>query len=320
MNDPVLPLTAPRTEVLVVGSINLDLVVTAARLPLPGETVLGTRFEQIPGGKGANQAVAAARLGAHTRMLGCLGNDAYGIRLRQSLQSHQIDDRAVTTLADMTSGLAVISVDQQGQNSIIVLSGANGQLTPDRVRQHAAVFAEVQVVLLQLEIPLETVSQSIELARHAGALTVLDPAPVPTDGRLPEALYRVDLFTPNHTEAERLWGQQIDGPSTALAAAAEFQRRGSRHVVIKLGPDGAVFRCDDGQTGHVPAPVVSVVDTTAAGDAFNAALACGIASGQSLATAMSWGCCAGSVACTRHGAQPSLPNWDDLRALFRAER
>lgn len=307
--------SAAAPALVVVGSLNLDLVVRAPRLPQPGETLHGDSLDLVSGGKGANQAVAAARLGARTALVGRVGDDAFGVRLRDALSAAGVDIAPVEVTPQTTSGVALITVDAAGQNAIIVIGGANSWLTPDDVERQRARIAAADALLLQLEVPLPTVTRAARVARAAGVWTVLDPAPAPSCA-LPDELYEVDCFTPNQTEAETLTGRPVRSVAEAVQAAAILAERGARTVVIKLGELGAVWRDEGGRTGHVPAPSVNVVDTTAAGDAFTAALAYGVAAGVGLEEAVRWGCAAGALAVTKAGAQPALPTAAEVRDLL----
>ena len=298
-------------HIVVVGSINMDLVARMARLPRPGETVPGDDFQMIPGGKGANQAVAAARLGARVTMIGRVGDDSFGEVLRRGLIENGIDTTHVLTTAGCSSGVALIGVETSGANSITVVAGANGQLTPHDVESRADVIAAADALIVQLETPLDTVATAIRLAREAGVRTILDPAPAPS-GVLPDDLRAVDLISPNQTEAEALTGIIVSDLATAERAARRLQQLGAREVVLKLGELGALICDATGRIEHVSATKANVIDTTAAGDAFTAALTVALAEGRSLIDATRFGCAAGTLACTKFGAQPAMPARDDL--------
>ena len=296
----------PSPSIVVIGSINMDLVARVARLPQPGETVLGNDLAYVPGGKGANQAVAAARLGANVTMIGRVGDDPFGQTLLAGLRNERICTDHVAVVPNCSSGVAWIGVSDDGMNSITVISGANGQLTPDDVAAVEPVIAAADVVLLQLEIPLETAARASRLARKHRVRTILDSAPAPTT-RLPDDLLHVDLLTPNQTEAEAITGIVVKDAATAVQAARQLQHDGAKAVVIKLGEQGAVWLDDAGKFAHVPARRIEAVDTTAAGDAFTAALAVALAEGRNLPDAVKWGCAAGTLAALTPGAQPSMP-------------
>jgi ribokinase len=304
-------------RVLVVGSINLDLVVRVLKLPKPGETVHGDAFVESPGGKGANQAVAAAWLGAQATMIGRIGDDAFGQKALVALSRASVNIDHVLITRGCSSGVALINVEASGQNAITVIPGANACVTPDDVQELEDLFRVTDAVLVQLEIPLSTVVATCSLARKHGALIVFDPAPAPNH-ELPNELYAADLICPNQIEAEALTGIAVTTPANALAAAALLSSRGAKQTVIKLGKQGA-FVCDsDCKSMHVPAPQVNAIDTTAAGDAFQAALAVALIEGQSLFNATRFACAAGALATTKHGAQQAMPTRGDLEQLLSA--
>jgi ribokinase len=298
--------------VVVVGSINLDLVVRAARLPQPGETIRGSDFETIPGGKGANQAVAAARLGAETCMVGRVGADDFGRQLRKDLADNGVDVAHVTADREHPTGIALIVVQASGENSIIVVGGANAALAPAKLRQAKTAIATADVVLLQLEIPLETVAAVIQAAAKAGVRTILDAGPA-TDAA-PHLIAAPDVISPNLVEAEALLGH---GVTNAEQAARELVAHGAKAAVVKAGAQGCAWATLRGsvprlRSGRTGAARVQVVDTTAAGDAFTAALGVALAEGKDLAAAAKWANLAGALAVTRFGAQPSMPTRAEL--------
>lgn len=292
-------------HIVVVGSINMDLVTRMSRLPRPGETLHGDDFQTIPGGKGANQAVAAAQLGADVTMIGRVGDDAFGGQLRESLKQYGVLTQFVQTTPECPSGVAIINVESSGANSIVVVAGANGRLTPQDVQHCASLITSADAVVVQLETPVETIAAAITIAREANVRTILDPAPAPS-GPLPAELQVVDYISPNQTEAEAMTGIVVNDVLSAEQAAEVLCDRGARHVVMKLGELGALIYTD-GKGEHIPATPIDVVDTTAAGDAFTAGLAVGLAEGRSLAEAARLGCAAGTLACTVFGAQPAMP-------------
>ena len=308
-------MTQHAPHIVVVGSINMDLVARMVRLPRPGETVPGDDFQTIPGGKGANQAVAAARLGARVTMIGRVGDDSFGETLRRSLTDFGVSTEHVLVTKGCSSGVALIGVEATGANSITVIAGANGRLTPHDVESRADVIASADALIVQLETPLDTVATAIRLAREAGVRTILDPAPAPS-GTLPDELREVDLISPNQTEAEALTGIVVSDVASAVPAARQLQRLGAREVVLKLGALGALVCDATGRIEHVSATKAHVVDTTAAGDAFTAALAVALAEGRSLMDATRFGCAAGTLACTKFGAQRAMPTRDDLRQFL----
>ncbi|MGQ9926625.1 MAG: ribokinase [Chloroflexaceae bacterium] len=298
--------------IVVFGSINMDLVARAPRLPAPGETAPGHTFFTAPGGKGANQAVACARLGAPTRMVGRVGDDAFGAELRASLRAAGVDERDVLTSSG-PSGAALIAVDDAGRNTIIVVPGANGAIGPADITRLEAALMGARVLLLQLEIPPEAVIAAADAARRAGVPVILDPAPA---HELPTELYRLtDIITPNESEAATLVGFALSDEAAWRAAARALRARTGGAVALKLGEHGALLFAGD-QFLHLPAFPVRAVDTVAAGDAFNAGLAVALVEGQPLATAMRWAVAAGAVAVTRPGAQPAMPSRVEVLAML----
>jgi len=307
---------AEPAEVVVIGSINMDLVLRVAHPPLPGETVLARDLVTIPGGKGANQAVGAARLGAKTAIVGRVGEDEFGGRLLAGLKTNHVDTRFVTITEGAPSGVAVITVDDKGENAICVSSGANARVTPADIDAAADVIRNAEVCLLQLELPLETVLHAIAVCRRAGVETILDPAPAPIDA--PDALFDVDVITPNLTEADTLTHKSPrNHERETRAVAAALAARGARYVVLKLGDRGALV-CDGDTCEHVPGHKIKPVDTTAAGDAFTAALGFARTRGKNLHEATKLANAAGAAACLKFGAQPSLPTYEEVSKLMPA--
>lgn len=299
--------------VVVFGSINMDLVATTARLPRPGETVSGEHFRTAPGGKGANQAVACARLGVPTRLVGRLGADSFGAALRAVLAAEGVELSGVVDDQEQPSGVALITVDGAGENSIVVVPGANGAVGGDDLGRLEQALAGARVLLLQLEIPLEAVAAAASLARARGVTVILDPAPAQP---LPAALYPlVDLLTPNEGEAATLVGHAVTDDQTAAAAADALHARGAGHVLLKRGGRG-VLSVGAAEQLALPAFPVTPVDTVAAGDAFNGGLAAALAEGRPLREALRWGLAAGAVAVTRAGAQNAMPRRAELEALL----
>lgn len=299
--------------IAVVGSINLDLVVRCAALPRPGQTVAGDDLQEHGGGKGANQAVAAARLGARTTLIARVGDDGAGQRLRAGLAAEGVAVPDDLVSAGVPSGTAIIAVEHGGENHILLVPGANAQLMPADVERHGGCIRAARVLLLQLEIPGETVLAAARLARAAGVRVLLDPAPAPQ--RLDPGLHHVDLLSPNRSEAEALVGRPLPTIAAVGEAACELVARGAGAVVVTLGAEGALL-CADGRTRHLPAPAVDAIDATAAGDAFKAALALRWAEGAALEEAVRFALAAGALAASRPGAQPSLPRRAEVEALL----
>lgn len=299
-------------KVVVVGSLNMDLVTRAERLPRAGETLVGQSFATVSGGKGANQAVAAARLGAEVSMVGCVGDDAYGEQLRSALLAEQIDCQAVTAVAG-SSGVALIVVDDSSQNAIVIVAGGNGQLTPEVVGGFDPVLQAADVIICQLEVPLATVEHTLKRGRALGKTVILNPAPA--SGPLPADWYSsIDYLIPNESEAAALSGLPVDSLASAEAAASQLLAAGAGKVIITLGPQGSLFASGTGFE-HFPAPRVKAVDTTAAGDTFVGGFAAALAAGKSEAEAIRFGQVAAALSVTRSGAQPSIPTLFDVQAF-----
>ncbi|MFM0391969.1 ribokinase [Paraburkholderia phytofirmans] len=293
-------------RVLVVGSINTDLVARAPHLPRPGETIGGHEFSQVAGGKGGNQAVAAARIGAQVAMVGCVGKDANGAQRVKDLEAEGIDCSGVEVHPGQPTGVAMVTVSDDGQNTIVVVAGSNGELTPESVARHEAAIKACDVVVCQLETPWDSVHATLALARRLGKITVLNPAPA--TGPLPaEWLPLVDYLVPNEVEAAILAGLPVESQSGARRAATELQQGGARNVIVTLGAQGAYLLVEGGEGMHFPAPQVQAVDTTAAGDTFIGVFAAQLASRQPLEGAISLAQRAASISVTRAGAQPSIP-------------
>ncbi|AJO77745.1 ribokinase [Pseudomonas sp. MRSN 12121] len=299
-------------KVVVVGSLNMDLVTRAERLPRAGETLVGQSFATVSGGKGANQAVAAARLGAEVSMVGCVGDDAYGEQLRSALLAEQIDCQAVTAVAG-SSGVALIVVDDSSQNAIVIVAGGNGQLTPEVVGGFDPVLQAADVIICQLEVPLATVEHTLKRGRALGKTVILNPAPA--SGPLPADWYSsIDYLIPNESEAAALSGLPVDSLASAEAAASQLLAAGAGKVIITLGGQGSLFASGTGFE-HFPAPRVKAVDTTAAGDTFVGGFAAALAAGKSEAEAIRFGQVAAALSVTRSGAQPSIPTLSDVQAF-----
>ena len=298
-------------RIVIVGSINMDLVARMDRLPKPGETVTGESFQTVSGGKGANQAVAASRLGARVTMIGRVGDDSFGVTLRKNLNSAGVETDHVLETSGVSSGVALIGVEQSGANAITVVPAANGRLTADDVRLCQDMIATASALIVQLETPMETVAAAILIAKKCRVLTVLDPAPAPK-GPLPRELMTVDILSPNQSEAEALTGIPVVDWESAKLAAQAMRDLGANSVVLKMGVLGALVYAQDGSIHQIAAFIADVVDTTAAGDAFTAALTVALCEGQSLENAAHFGSLAGTFACTRFGAQPAMPTRDEL--------
>ena len=304
-------------NIVVVGSVNLDLVCTAKKIPVPGETVWGERLQQFPGGKGANQAVAAGKLGSPVSMVAKVGDDDFGRSLLESLRHASVNVQRVGIAPATASGVALIAVDAVGQNSIIVVPGANAALRPQDLERCLPLFESAGIVLAQLEIPLETIEFLCDTAHRLNVPLMLDPAPA---RELPANLLRcVTYLTPNETEACTLCGIAADEltPDSVAAIAARLQATGPATVIIKMGRHGAYLRQADGVGRMVPGFKVEAVDTTAAGDAFNGGCAVALMRGASLDEAVQFAIGVSAVAVMRPGAQPAMPTLDEVERLFQ---
>jgi ribokinase len=296
-------------NLLVVGSLNADLVVRAPRFPQPGETISGEDLQVIPGGKGANQAVAAARHGANVVMLGRVGKDNFGDLLQENLESNRVDTELIRR-DDASTGTAIIVVDANGQNSIVLSAGANGNVSSSDVE--FASFSNFNLLLLQLEIPLPTVLSAAKKAKENDLRVILNPAPAK---ELPDVLIALaDFIVPNETELSLLSGLPVTDIPSAEAAAKRLRERGAQNVIVTLGSRGALLVTGEGVT-HVDAFQVEVVDTTAAGDAFIGGFA-SVLDSSSLPEAVQYACACGALATTKFGAQPSLPTKEEVEKFM----
>ena len=297
------------------GSSNVDMVVQLGRLPQRGETVGGGRYFQAGGGKGANQAIAAARLGAQVSFLGCVGDDEFGRRSIASLGSEGIDTTSCRIVGGQASGVALIYVGPDGENMIALAPGANDALTVQDIDAASDVIASADILIVQLEVPVAAVLASMKVARRAGRLTLLNPAPAPEESAIRELLQLADFVNPNATEAYRTTGIAVDGNESARAAGEELVSMGAGNAIITLGHNGA-YAVAGNMTGPIPAYRVGAIDATGAGDAFTGALAVALAAGQDLAEACRFACAAGALATTRAGAQPSMPRLEEVTDLI----
>lgn len=299
--------------ILVVGSLNMDHVIRSPEIPLPGETVLGTSLSLVPGGKGANQAYAAGKLGAHTMMIGAVGDDSNGKELVSNLASVGVDTSGIAVLKDQPTGAAFITVNDKGENNIIVVPGANSKLTPSHILANEALFDKCDAVLLQIEIPMETILCAAKLAKQKGKMVILDPAPVPPS--FPEELIKyVDILKPNEYELARLSNLPTDTMEHIRSASKKMMDLGVATLVVTLGANGIVF-VDKDTFEHVPSQKVQVVDTTAAGDSFVAAFALHLTNGGSIKDAICFGNKVSAIVVTRPGAQTSIPSLSEIEHL-----
>lgn len=303
--DPASP------EVIVFGSLNMDLVVRVPRVPEAGETLQAHSLIQTPGGKGANQAVACARLGARVAMVGRIGDDAFGLELKTSLEADGVDARDVATDA-VPTGVALIMVDDGAQNRIALVPGANASVSVEDARTLRPVLETARILSLQLEVPMAAVCEAAAVARACGCSVLLNPAPAQP---LPEVLWKlVDIMVLNETEAATLSGFAVHDIASAASAADLLRRRGPSQVILTLGSQGALVAGADA-CRHFPALSVRAVDTTAAGDTFIGALCAALAKGEALDAGVALGIQAAAVCVTRAGAQISMPHREDLAAM-----
>lgn len=297
-------------RVVVVGSLNMDLVTRAERLPRAGETLAGESFTTVPGGKGANQAVAAARLGASVAMIGCVGDDAYGQLLRDGLLAEGIDSQAVEVVPGVSSGVALIVVDAASQNAIVIIAGSNGRLLPPSIARFDALLQGADVIVCQMEVPHQTVAHTLARGRALGKTVILNPAPA--TGPLPlEWLANIDYLIPNESEAAALTGLPVTDLPSAEAVGVHLRDLGVDRVIVTLGAEG-VLRVGAEGSEHFAASEVQAVDTTAAGDTFVGGFAAALARGCSERDAILFGQRAAAISVTRAGAQPSIPELAEL--------
>ena len=303
-------------NILVIGSANIDLVARVSRIPRPGETLMGQSFSTICGGKGANQAVAAARLGGNVAFLGCVGDDAFGVQQKESLSAAGVNLSYLKTVSGTPTGTAIIEVSDEGEKSIVVIPGANFELTPKDILACRAAFEAADAVLMQLEVPVEVVEAALDLARETDTLSILD---IGSDQPVSEAVIgKATVVTPNTSEAERLTGMTIESYADVEAAALRLLSFGSRHVVMKLGSRGSRYFGAGVRLDASPFKV-DVVDTTAAGDAFTGALGVGWNEGA-IAETLRFANAVGALATTKAGAQPSLPFVEDVVRMLEEQR
>jgi len=303
-------------KLAVLGSINADHILNLAHFPRPGETVIGKQYHIAFGGKGANQAVAAGRAGADIAFIACVGADDIGERIRQQLQQDRIDTAPVETVADESTGVAMIFVNGEGENNIGIYSGANAALTPARVAQHQQVIADADALLMQLESPLESVLAAAKVARAQQTQVILNPAPA--TALSDELLALIDIITPNETEAEILTGIAVKSDEEAARAAAALHAKGIATVLITLGRRG-VWLSEQGNGVRIPGFSVQAIDTIAAGDTFNGAFITARLEGVAMHDAVRFAHAAAAIAVTRPGAQPSVPWRTEIDAFLQQQ-
>jgi len=304
-------------DVLVFGSISMDLTTYVPTLPRLGETLRGSAYITVPGGKGDNQAVAAARMGAETAFIGRVGDDQFGEQVKRIVSGEHVDVSGLIKDPEHDTGLAVISVDANADNAIIIISGANMAMDDSDLTRAEVMMSKTKVVMLQLEIPVPISVAAAKMAKDKGALVVFDPAPASS---LPDEAYRyIDYITPNEVETEALVGFYPQDEIMAAKAAKWFREKGVGAAIIKLGAKGVYFE-DKNASGFIPAFKVDAIDTVAAGDAFNGGLAVALAEGKPLSEAVRWAAAAGAMATTKKGAMPSMPYREEVIALLEKQK
>ena len=298
------------SAIVVVGSANMDMVAKIREFPRPGETIFGTSFGMFPGGKGANQAVCAAKLGAHVKFLGKIGSDVLGERLAETMERHQVDLGHLMKADDITSGTALITVDGTGENEIVVVSGSNMAIKPAEIRKHRSAFRHAAVVLSQLETPLPVVREALLQGKRHGAITILNPAPA---GAIPRPMFRlVDYLTPNETEAEILTSIKVSTLAGAEKAARKLLDLGVTNVIVTLGSRGSLL-VNKQVVKRFAAIKVRAVDSTGAGDAFSGAMAYALARGKQVGDAIVFASRVAAFSVTRMGAIASMPTLREIR-------
>jgi ribokinase len=305
----------PKKKLVVIGSVNADHVLQLETFPRPGETVVGHGYQVIPGGKGANQAVAAARLGADVSFMACVGDDDFGTRMMELFRDDGIDTAGITAMANTPTGVALIQIADSGENSIAISPEANGAFSPAILEKNMVLLQNADMVLMQLEIPLETIEIAAREARKGGAVIVLNPAPAQA---LPDSLLSdLSMITPNETEAELLTGIRVENESDAHNAAKVLHDKGVETVIITLGEKGAYLSSSEGSR-LVRGYEVQAVDTTAAGDTFNGALVAALQQGRDVDAAIEFAHAAAAISVTRIGAQTSIPGIDEVNEFIKA--
>jgi len=298
-----------REGVLVIGSANMDLVISVEKFPQPGETIFGKKFQMFPGGKGSNQAVFCAKLGAKTYFLGRIGNDDFGKSLSKNMKSEGVDIHHLLIDENESTGTALITVDGKGENEIVVISASNMKLSPNDIESKRKIFNEVKIVITQLETPLNTVIQAARIAKENRNIFILNPAPAQELPR--KLLSMIDYLTPNETELELLSGIRVKDKKSVELAAEELLKKGVKNVIVTMGKKGAYLITNE-RKQIFPAKKVNVVDSTGAGDAFNGALAYALSNDEEIGKAIQLANSVAAFAVTKMGAQSSLPRLEDL--------
>ncbi|HIU75027.1 MAG TPA: ribokinase [Candidatus Pelethocola excrementipullorum] len=304
-----------KERILIIGSLNMDMVIEMKRMPLKGETVLGNTLTYVPGGKGANQAYTSGKLGGAVVMLGCVGTDSLGEKLIGNIARSGTDASHIRRVEEEPTGTAVIYVDEEGDNSIVVVSGANGACDVEYLKENHSLFEESAYVMFQMEIPYEAIFYGIRKAKELGKTVVLNPAPAPDT--LPEDIWEsIDYLTPNETEVLKMSGQREMSMEGIKRGARCLLQKGVKNILVTLGDKGVLF-INDKEEVLYPARSVEALDTTAAGDCFNGAFVAGLAEGMSVEEAITFANLASSVAVTRKGAQSSIPDREEVDELVK---
>lgn len=293
----------------------MDFVIEVKQMPLPGQTILGKNFTLVPGGKGANQAYAIGKLGTNTSMLGAVGNDEYGKKLLENLNAVNVNTSGIVKLDNINTGCAFINVDETGENSIVVISGANGKMTKELVDNNINLIEEADIIVMQLEIPVETVTYIAKIAKEKGKLVILDPAPAIAN-LSSELLSNVDIIKPNETEVQTLSGIQANSEDDIVRAAKSLLEKGANTVIVTLGKNGSLLVTKE-KVQSFKSLDVQVVDTTAAGDSFTAALAKSLLEGNSIEKSIEFGHLVSSIVVTKKGAQTSIPNQAEIDTFLK---
>jgi ribokinase len=301
-------------RIVVVGSLNMDMIVETPRIALAGETIIGGSFSTLPGGKGANQAVATSRLGAEVHLVGCVGDDDFGRQLLVHLDDENVNTEYVTTVSDVLSGVAFVTVNESGENSIVVSPGANARVTPSHIRQAEEVIRSADLLLIQLEIPIDAVEEAVKLAKYHQVRVILNPAPA---SHLPERLLQeIDILTPNETEGKLIATGQADSKVQLDEIIPQLLSQGVKNVVMTLGEKGVVYSVGE-SVRYMKADKVKVVDTTGAGDTFNAGLAVYLAEGYTLEQAVCFGQKTAALSVANFGAQSSMPSRKEVEVFSK---
>lgn len=303
-------------KVLVIGSLNMDFVVNVEKAPLPGETINTNNFSLVPGGKGANQAYALGRLGANVSLIGVVGNDEYGKKLIENLKSAKVNTKRIIKSNKSNTGNAFITVDKSGENSIIVVSGANKEISKELIDKNLDMLKQADIIVMQLEVPLEVVLYVAKLGKLLGKVVVVDPAPAKKD--MPEELFKyVDIMKPNETELQTITGKNIKSDDDIIKAAKVLITKGVKNVIVTLGAKGSVLVTENDYK-RFEALKVKAVDTTAAGDSFTAGLVKSLLDGKSLDDAIKYGHIVSSIVVTKNGAQSSIPTKEEVDKYINA--